>query len=158
MSSSKHRSASDPSASSSTNAPVAVRSEVSTAPPKRGVQWWLRRADQVTVAGFVTIGIVVLLWHWVVAGGLRGRLVPLDDAPAQTLQWQVDVNTADWPELSVLPDVGDQLAREIVENRRRWGPFRSPADLRRVRGIGPKTAERITPYLAPFPRAASEGR
>lgn len=130
----------------------------STSPPQPGgVQIWLRRADQVTVAALVLLGAALLVAQWAYRGGLQSRLLPIDSAPPVPLVWQVDVNVAEWPELSVLPDVGDQLAKEIVENRRKFGPFSSPADLRRVRGIGPKTIFRIRPYLAPFP-AAPAGR
>ncbi|MDM7913723.1 MAG: hypothetical protein QUU85_00450, partial [Candidatus Eisenbacteria bacterium] len=31
---------------------------------------------------------------------------------------------------------------------REGGPFRAPADLRRVKGIGPRTVERLAPLLS----------
>src|SRR5262245_15252260 len=117
---------------------------------RRGISLWLRRADQITVAGLVVLGLGSLMASWIYRGGLRGRLIEIDRAPRQALDWQVDVNQADWAELTVLPDVGDQLAQRIVEDRQRRGPFRSPADLRRVPGLGPKTLSKIQPYLAPF--------
>jgi competence protein ComEA len=69
----------------------------------------------------------------------------------KTWHFSVDVNSADWPELVQLPGVGETLARRIVESREQDGPFTDPSDLRRVRGIGPKTLQRIQPYLAPMP-------
>ena len=126
--------------------------------PRPGIQPWLRRADQGTVAVLVLLGVSALIVHWVYRGGMRGGIIEIDAAPHRPLSWQVDVNTAEWAELSVLPDVGDQLARDIVESRRRLGPFRSPADLRRVRGVGPRTLARISPYLAPFPARAQPPR
>lgn len=65
-----------------------------------------------------------------------------------TFEFRVDVNSASWPELSQLPRIGETLARRIVEEREQNGPFFSPDDLTRVRGIGPKTLEQILPYLA----------
>jgi competence protein ComEA len=62
---------------------------------------------------------------------------------------------ADWPELSLLPGVGETLARRIVESRSKHGRFADLDDLRRVRGIGPKTLERIRPFLRPLPPAAN---
>jgi competence protein ComEA len=56
----------------------------------------------------------------------------------------VAVNRADLAELITLPGVGPRLAEAIVEERRRHGPFRSPDDLRRVRGIGPALVTRLT--------------
>jgi len=50
-----------------------------------------------------------------------------------------------------MPDIGEQLARRIVADRQQNGPFRDLADLRRVRGIGPKTLEGMRPYLLPVP-------
>ena len=75
--------------------------------------------------------------------------------PAQAAQWdgavdaarQVDVNAADAAELERLPGVGPALAKRIVEERKRRGPFQSAEDLTRVRGIGPKTRERLEPYV-----------
>jgi len=62
---------------------------------------------------------------------------PSDPAP-------VAVNQADSAELVTLPGIGPRLANAIVEERRRNGPFRSPDDLRRVRGIGPALVTRLT--------------
>jgi competence protein ComEA len=56
----------------------------------------------------------------------------------------VAVNRADVAELVTLPGIGPALAHAIVEERERNGPFRSPDDLRRVRGIGPALVTRLT--------------
>jgi DNA uptake protein ComE-like DNA-binding protein len=40
-----------------------------------------------------------------------------------------------------------------VESREAEGPFADLEELRRVRGIGPKTLERIRPYLRPIAAA-----
>ena len=58
----------------------------------------------------------------------------------------------------MLPGVGETLARRIVESRSEAGPFTELEALRRVRGIGPKTLERIRPYLRPVPSAANVAR
>jgi competence protein ComEA len=68
-------------------------------------------------------------------------------APAprpETAPAVVSVNRADAAELATLPGVGPRLAEAIVEERRRHGPFRSPDDLERVRGIGPALVTRLT--------------
>lgn len=125
---------------------------------RRGIRWWLRTTDQTTVAALTLLSIAAIGATVVSRGALSGRAIYLDEAEPRPLSWQVDVNAADWPELTVLPDLGDQLARRIVDDRRRRGPFRSAADLRRVPGIGPKTVARIRPYLAPFPTSAEPPR
>lgn len=57
---------------------------------------------------------------------------------------RVAVNRASVEELEALPGVGPALARAIVEERNRNGPFRNAADLARVRGIGPVLVSRLT--------------
>jgi len=63
----------------------------------------------------------------------------------------IDPNTAPWWELTALPDIGEGTARKIVEYREahadRSPVFRRPDGLEPVPGIGPKTIERISPYL-----------
>ena|GEM_PF-1447403 len=49
----------------------------------------------------------------------------------------VDVNAATEEELQALPGIGPGLARGLVEDRERRGPFRSLDELLRVRGFGP---------------------
>lgn len=67
-------------------------------------------------------------------------------------QYLVDVNRAEWPEFVLLPAIGETLARRIVEDRQTNGEFRDVDDLERVTGIGPRTLERIRPYLFPIPK------
>lgn len=55
----------------------------------------------------------------------------------------IDPNTAARDELMKLPGVGEVTANRIIEKR----PFSSLEDLTRVPGIGPKTLERIEPFL-----------
>ena len=120
-----------------------------TRPPTVSPHWLLRRADQVAVAFLVGLGLAATAGWWISQGGLRGRTLEFDSAPAQSVPYVVDVNSASWPELAQLPGIGETLARRIVESREQQGPFSDPADLRRVRGIGPKTLQRIEPYLQP---------
>jgi competence protein ComEA len=113
--------------------------------------WLLRRADQAAVAGLVLLGLASIGGWWVAHGGCRGRLVEIDRAEPRTAEFEVDLNEADWPELVQLPGIGETLARRIVESRQRDGRFLDHEDLQRVRGIGPKTLQRIRPYLRPMP-------
>ena len=92
---------------------------------------------------------------WVSQGGFSGRLVEVQEAAPQSARFQVDINTAGWPELTQLPDLGETLARRIVQSREQDGPFRDLDDLRRVRGIGPKTMDSLRPYLRPMPNQAA---
>jgi competence protein ComEA len=117
--------------------------------------WLLRRGDQTTVAALVVVSLVGI-GGWVVAqGGWRLRTVEVDQVKPQPIQFQVDLNTAEMPELMQLPGIGEVLAGRIVESRQNDGPFASVDDLRRVSGIGPKTMERLRPYLLPIPAKAN---
>jgi len=118
----------------------------------------LKRMDQAAIAGLTLAALVSIGAYWVAQGGASGRLIEIDRAPRQSVQFQLDVNQADWPEISVLPEVGETLARRIVESRVADGPFADLDELQRVRGIGPKTLERIRPYLRPLPAAGSMAR
>ena len=111
----------------------------------------MRRADQAAVAVLVLAGLGATIGWWVVQGGLQGRLVELERAQPKTARFEVDINAADWPELVLLPGIGETLAKRIVDSRRQAGPFRDHNDLRRVRGIGPKTLEAVKPYLRAMP-------
>ena len=67
----------------------------------------------------------------------------------------LDVDRASAAELERLPGIGPSLAARIVAEREQNGPFGGADALRRVRGIGPRTLERIRPYLA-RPRAPAD--
>lgn len=123
--------------------------------PQPPNSWLLRRADQAAVAGLTLAALVALAAYWLAQGGWQGRLIEIDRLAPQSADYAVDVNAADWPEFAQLPGIGENLARRIVESRRRDGPFVDHDDLGRVRGIGPRTVERIRPYLRPMPDAAN---
>jgi competence protein ComEA len=55
----------------------------------------------------------------------------------------IDINHASAAELQKLPGVGPKRAQQIMAER----PFQTIDDLRRVHGIGPKTLERLRPYV-----------
>jgi DNA uptake protein ComE-like DNA-binding protein len=59
----------------------------------------------------------------------------------------LDLDRATEQEIDRLPRVGPVLARRIVANRDSFGPFGSIAGLRRVKGVGAATAERLAPLV-----------
>ncbi len=119
--------------------------------PPRPPRWLLRRADQAAVAALVAVALLAMAGWWTAHGGWRGGLIEIDRADPLTARFEVDINAADWPELMQLPGIGEVLAHRIVDSRQAGGPFADHEDLRRVRGIGPKTLEAIRPYLRPMP-------
>jgi competence protein ComEA len=62
---------------------------------------------------------------------------------------KLSLNTASAADLTLLPGVGRAAADRIVADRRPdgHGPFRSPADLLRVRGLSPRHLANIEPYV-----------
>jgi competence protein ComEA len=62
------------------------------------------------------------------------------------LKEKISVNEANAEELRKLPRIGKELAKRIIEERRK-GPFKSVEDLKRVSGIGAKTMELLRPHV-----------
>ena len=60
---------------------------------------------------------------------------------------KINVNAADAAALCALPGIGPAYAARIVAYRERHGPFDRPEDLTAVKGIGPKTVDRLQPYI-----------
>ncbi|MGJ8641788.1 MAG: helix-hairpin-helix domain-containing protein [Luteolibacter sp.] len=56
---------------------------------------------------------------------------------------KINPNTAARDQLMLLPGVGEITANRIIEAR----PYKIPRDLLNVEGIGPKTLERLEPFL-----------
>lgn len=52
---------------------------------------------------------------------------------------KININTASAVELQSLKGIGKKRAMQIVQDREANGPFASPDDLTRIKGIGPKT-------------------
>ena len=111
----------------------------------------LRRLDQAAVASLVALALTGMGAYWFVQGGHRGELIEIDRAEPLTARYLVDINKADWPEIAELPDLGETLARRIIDSRTDAGPFGDHDDLLRVNGIGPRTLEKMKPFLMPMP-------
>jgi competence ComEA-like helix-hairpin-helix protein len=62
------------------------------------------------------------------------------------LSGRLDPNTATAAQLQALPGIGPSLSARILEERGR-GAFLDVQDLQRVKGIGPKTVERLAPLV-----------
>ena len=59
----------------------------------------------------------------------------------------ININKATEQEFKPLPRVGPAIAKRIIIFREMNGLFKSNDDLKKVKGIGPKTFEKIKPYL-----------
>lgn len=108
----------------------------------------LRRGDQLTIAILALVLGGMLLGHWLIGFVIRDQLIEIDRVPPRRVDFVIRLNDAKWPELTALPGIGETLARRIVADRSRNGPFPTIDDLQRVKGIGPKTIRRIGPWLS----------
>jgi competence protein ComEA len=85
--------------------------------------------------------------HWLGCPGDPGPARPLADDERLVLGLPLDPNTAGSRELAFLPGLSRSLAAAVVEDRRIHGPYVRVADLLRVRGIGPRRLEVVSPHL-----------
>lgn len=127
-----------------------VSSESKSRPNSR---WILKRADQLTVAVLLGTCLASIATYYLIQTWLGGGLIELDRNHANSLEFQVNINNAEWPELVQLPGIGRELADRIIDYRRENGPYKSTRDLLKVRGIGRRTLDRLEPYLISMPES-----
>ncbi len=110
----------------------------------------MRHRDQAVAAGFLVLALgVIAVWcGW--QAMLGGRLIDIERAEPIAIDFRIDVNRANWQELALMPNIGEQLAKRIVADREEHGLYQDLSELRRVRGIGPRTLEIMQPYLLPL--------
>ncbi len=102
------------------------------------------------------VGIILVLVALLVAAlfvfkhrrRLNARPIIITTGNPEDYAFRVNVNTAPWEEIALLPGIGETKAKAIVAHREDNGPFASAADLVRVSGIGVKTAEAISDYVS----------
>jgi competence ComEA-like helix-hairpin-helix protein len=108
---------------------------------------WLRRGDQLFVGMLLVVAISLLAVTWIRLNGRGVPLIEIERLPARQYDYQLDINQAEWIEWTLLEGIGEKLAQRIVAYRTENGSFATVEDLRKVPGIGPKTLERIRPWL-----------
>lgn len=72
-------------------------------------------------------------------------------AAAALLSYHLPISlaTASARDLELIPGIGPKTARALIDYREQAGPIQRMEQLLEVRGIGPKTLEKITLYLRP---------
>jgi competence ComEA-like helix-hairpin-helix protein len=65
-------------------------------------------------------------------------------ASQQKSEERININTAFVEELTRLPGIGPELAKRIVEFRRKHGPFKRPQDIIVVRGMSANRYRQIS--------------
>ena len=108
---------------------------------------WLTKLDQTFVAVFVAVFLLLTGYHWATLGGWGMRPIELERQPARQYDFRFDINSASWVEWTQIEGIGEVTAQKIIAHRDANGPFRKIDDLLRVKGIGPKTLEKMRPFL-----------
>lgn len=109
-----------------------------------------RQALALATVALLAVGLCAgWLWH-------AHRSLPLasDEEPALLAAEPqaraivtVNVNLANWAELSLVPGLGKALSQKIVARRQREGPYRSLDELSEISGIGAIKLAALRPYL-----------
>ncbi|KPL00882.1 MAG: hypothetical protein AMJ91_02800 [candidate division Zixibacteria bacterium SM23_73_3] len=73
--------------------------------------------------------------------------MPQTESPSGEAQEKIDLNKATSFELQLLPGVGPQLSRRIIEYREANGKFHQIEELMQISGIGLKTFKQIKDYI-----------
>lgn len=113
----------------------------------------LRRSDQLVIGVLSIAACLLIAVHWLRLSGWGMQPVEIERLPSRRYDFRIDVNRATWVEWIQLEGIGEALAHRIITDREQNGPFESIDDLQRVKGVGPKTVERIRPWLSVPPQA-----
>ncbi|MHC4714038.1 MAG: ComEA family DNA-binding protein [Planctomycetota bacterium] len=101
------------------------------------------------------VGIILVLVALLAAGlfifkhrrRLNAQPILITTGNPADYAFRVNVNTAPWQEIALLPGIGETKAKAVVEHRENNGSFTIAADLVKVSGIGEKTVETISDYI-----------
>jgi competence ComEA-like helix-hairpin-helix protein len=88
----------------------------------------------------LTVTLVVLFTATACQRSMSNTSIAIAESP---LPNAVNINTATVDELIAIPNVGEKLARQIVDFRNTNGPFQRPEDLILVPGISDKRFRQI---------------
>ncbi|RLT05983.1 MAG: helix-hairpin-helix domain-containing protein [Planctomycetota bacterium] len=108
---------------------------------------WMNKHDQLFVGVFAAVFLALSGYHWATLGGWGMRPIELDRLPARQYDFRIDINSASWVEWTQIEGIGESTAQKIIADHETNGPFRNVKDLLRVKGIGPKTLEKMQPFL-----------
>lgn len=74
-------------------------------------------------------------------------LGPFTAAEKILFGYRLNINALSETDWELLPGIGPATAKKIVAFRKGHGPFQNPDSLLPIRGIGPKTVERLSSFF-----------
>ena len=100
--------------------------------------------------GFVFLTIILILLLGAVSLGVMSdnisnavKLLPDESEHTANSDYRININTAKTEDLTLLPGIGEELAKQIVEYRDKHGMYNSLEDLLNVKGVGYSTLNKI---------------
>jgi competence protein ComEA len=118
--------------------------DASPTPPTRR-QALIARGEQLVLAVLALALVAGVAWRGISYYRLGAQ--PMEVIPAAPPTYRVDVNTADWVTLAVVPGLGEALSKRIIDLRDQRGGLKSLEELKGVRGISDKMLAKLRPYL-----------
>ncbi len=112
---------------------------------------FLRPSDQRVTAMTV---LALLVFFGAVCGwsaSRSGGWVHYNDFHDRSIPFTIDLNRANWSELSALPHIGESTSRLIIQYRTEFGEFESLRDLMAIDGIGLRTVQDLRPHVVDLP-------
>jgi competence protein ComEA len=114
------------------------------------MKFYFQKRDQAAIAIVLSIAILVIFWKY--ASFRRdGEVIDIETEPKREYQFTIDINSAEWPEIALVPGIGQELATRIENYRTEIGGYSSLDQLRNVDGIGPNKLKALKKFLRPFP-------
>jgi len=122
----------------------AERAEIAQAQLDRCMILWM---------AFIII-FIAFVYQWPKTQAIPEPLISMPHK-ANELRCTINPNDTSWASLARLPGFGPQKAKTLVEYRQQYKaannqkePFSCADDLQNVKGIGPKTVEKIRKYIS----------
>ncbi len=113
--------------------------------------WIFRYRDQITLVFCLTVALVSIGSYLFWTTRVNNQQIEVSRMTRNQAQLQIDINSAPWTELALLPGIGEEKARRIINYRQQQGRITDFNDLMSVEGIGPKTLDSLRPFLVPLP-------
>jgi len=99
---------------------------------------------QTDAQGYIIIGYTGVTIYHVVPPPVMTTAPPATVAPQSAM---VNINTADFERLQILPGIGPARAQAILDWRAQHGNFTRPEQLLEIHGIGTATLMNMLPFL-----------